>query len=66
MTEPAPGAGSDPSMLATLAERDGEDFVIRGHKWFITGAAADAEATGLRARRMAEAGWRIVEQGQVG
>ncbi|MBK6009292.1 acyl-CoA dehydrogenase family protein [Ramlibacter ginsenosidimutans] len=38
MTEPAPGAGSDPSMLRTTATRSGDDWVIRGHKWFITGA----------------------------
>lgn len=38
MTEPAPGAGSDPNMLATTAEPDGEHFVIHGRKWFITGA----------------------------
>ena len=38
MTEPAPGAGADPSMLATTAVRDGSDFVINGTKWFITGA----------------------------
>ncbi len=38
MTEPPPGAGSDPSMLATTAEVDGDHFVIRGKKWFITGA----------------------------
>ncbi|MEP6941615.1 MAG: acyl-CoA dehydrogenase family protein [Betaproteobacteria bacterium] len=38
MTEPAPGAGSDPSMLATTARRDGDDYVIDGGKWFITGA----------------------------
>ena len=38
MTEPAPGAGSDPSMLATTADPDGEHYVIRGRKWFITGA----------------------------
>ena len=38
MTEPAPGAGADPSMLMTTARRDGEDFVINGRKWLITGA----------------------------
>ena len=38
MTEPAPGAGSDPSMLATTAFSDGDDYVIDGLKWFITGA----------------------------
>lgn len=38
MTEPAPGAGADPSMLQTTAVRDGDDFVINGRKWYITGA----------------------------
>lgn len=38
MTEPAPGAGADPSMLATTAVRDGDHYVINGTKWFITGA----------------------------
>ena len=40
MTEPAPGAGSDPSMLATTAVLDaaGEHYLIDGLKWFITGA----------------------------
>jgi acyl-CoA dehydrogenase len=38
MTEPAPGAGSDPSLLQTTAERRGDRWVINGRKWFITGA----------------------------
>lgn len=38
MTEPAPGAGSDPGQLATRARRDGDHFIIEGHKWLITGA----------------------------
>jgi len=38
MTEPAPGAGSDPSMLMTAAAKDGEGYLIHGQKWFITGA----------------------------
>jgi acyl-CoA dehydrogenase len=38
MTEPAPGAGSDPSALATTAVKDGNHWVINGDKWFITGA----------------------------
>ena len=42
MTEPAPGAGSDPSMLKTTARRADNgnrgDFIIDGEKWLITGA----------------------------
>lgn len=38
MTEPAPGAGADPSMLATTAIKEGNDYIINGTKWFITGA----------------------------
>ncbi|MGI5467140.1 acyl-CoA dehydrogenase family protein [Streptomyces sp. CA-132043] len=38
MTEPAPGAGSDPSALSTRAERVPGGWRIDGHKWFITGA----------------------------
>src|SRR5580698_90571 len=38
MTEPAPGAGSDPAALSTTAVKDGNHYVINGTKWFITGA----------------------------
>ncbi|MDV6264404.1 acyl-CoA dehydrogenase family protein [Rhodococcoides yunnanense] len=38
MTEPAPGAGSDPSALTTAAQRVDRGWKINGHKWFITGA----------------------------
>lgn len=38
MTEPPPGAGADPSMLATTAVRDGDNYRINGTKWLITGA----------------------------
>ncbi len=38
MTEPAPGAGSDPSLMLTTAKRKGDTWVINGHKTFITGA----------------------------
>jgi len=38
MTEPHPGAGSDPSQMATTAEHDGDDYIINGRKWLITGA----------------------------
>lgn len=37
MTEPE-GAGSDPGMLQTTAVRDGDEYVINGTKWLITGA----------------------------
>jgi acyl-CoA dehydrogenase len=30
-----PGAGSDPSSMTTSAVRDGDEYVINGHKWFI-------------------------------
>lgn len=38
MTEPAPGAGADPSALRTTATRASGGWVIDGHKHFITGA----------------------------
>jgi acyl-CoA dehydrogenase len=41
MTEPDT-AGSDPTLLKTVAVRDGEEWVINGHKWFTSnGSIAD-------------------------
>src|SRR5204862_2815410 len=44
MTEPAPGAGSDPTMLRTRATRAEGGWAIDGHKWFVTGADGAAFA----------------------
>ena len=50
MTEPQPGAGSDPAgMMLTRAQKRGDRWVVHGHKWFITGAGA-AETFILLAR----------------
>ncbi len=38
MTEPSPGAGSDPGQLKTRARQVGNGWVISGRKWLITGA----------------------------
>ncbi len=40
MTEP--GAGADPTLIATQAVRDGDEWVINGHKWFTShGSVSD-------------------------
>ena len=40
MTEP--GAGADPTLIKTTAVRDGDEWVINGHKWFTSnGSIAD-------------------------
>jgi acyl-CoA dehydrogenase len=75
MTEPAPGAGSDPSMMLTTAERAGDKWIIRGRKWFITGAEVAAHfiviaRTSSDARKGLSAflfhantpGWRIIRR----
>jgi len=41
MTEPNT-AGSDPTLLSTRAVRDGDEYVLNGHKWFTSnGSVAD-------------------------
>lgn len=72
MTEPAPGSGSDPSMMLTRAEKVGDHWRISGRKWFITGAdgaahfilmarTSDDERKGLTAFMFHrdQPGWRI-------
>lgn len=75
MTEPAPGGGSDPTMIRTRAEKKGGKYIISGHKWFITGAEGAAHFI-LMARTSDDArkgltaflyhkdqpGWRIVRR----
>lgn len=46
MTEPEV-AGSDPTGLRTTAVRDGDDWVINGHKWFTSGAIGSAFAIAM-------------------
>jgi len=43
MTEPDT-AGSDPTLLKTRAVRDGDDYVINGHKWFTSNGIGSAFA----------------------
>jgi acyl-CoA dehydrogenase len=43
MTEPDV-AGSDPTLLQTRAVRDGDHWVINGHKWFTSGAVGASVA----------------------
>ena len=75
MTEPEV-AGSDPTLIETKAVKDGDDWVINGHKWFISGArgasfailiaCTDPDADPPQARNtaflvdMPSEGWEIV------
>jgi acyl-CoA dehydrogenase len=43
MTEPE-NPGSNPTLMSTRAVRDGDDYVIDGHKWFTSGADGAAFA----------------------
>src|SRR5436305_3982459 len=47
MTEPPPGAGSDPTMILTRAERVDGGWEISGRKWFATGADGAAFAIAM-------------------
>jgi acyl-CoA dehydrogenase len=75
MTEPHPGAGSDPSMMLTTATRRGDHWRVHGRKWFITGAGearhfilvartSDDARKGLTAFlfHRDQPGWRIVRR----
>ena len=75
MTEPHPGSGSDPGMMLTHAEKKGDRYIIRGHKWFITGAegaahfilmarTSDEPRRGLTAflYHKDQPGWRILRR----
>ena len=46
MTEPDV-SGADPTGLRTRAERDGDEWVINGHKWFTSGAVGAAFAIAM-------------------
>lgn len=75
MTEPAPGAGSDPAMMLTTAAKHGDRWVIHGRKWFITGAGVAqhfiliARTSGDKRKGLTafmfdrdQPGWRIVRR----
>jgi acyl-CoA dehydrogenase len=75
MTEPDGGAGSDPALMYTRAERIAGGWRISGRKWFITGAGeakhfiliartSDDERKGLTAFlfHADQPGWRIVRR----
>jgi acyl-CoA dehydrogenase len=44
LTEPHPGAGSDPTMIRTRAERTAQGWKLNGRKWFTSGAKGAAFA----------------------
>jgi acyl-CoA dehydrogenase len=75
MTEPHPGSGSDPGMMLTRAKKRNDRYIIRGRKWFITGAdgaahfilmarTSDDPRRGLTAflYHKDQPGWRILRR----
>ncbi|MPZ24938.1 MAG: acyl-CoA dehydrogenase [Micromonosporaceae bacterium] len=75
MTEPPPGAGSDPSALATIARRRPDGWLIEGEKIFISGADGAAFAIVMARAEGGDApgatmflvdadnpGWRVTER----
>jgi len=75
MTEPEPGAGSDPSMMRTRGERVNGGWRIYGRKWYTTGAGnasifiliartSDDPRKGLTAFlfHKDQPGWRLVRR----
>jgi acyl-CoA dehydrogenase len=75
MTEPSPGAGSDPLMMLTRAEKKSDRWVVHGRKWFTTGGGlakhfillartSDDPRKGLTAFlfHADQPGWRIERQ----
>lgn len=64
MTEPAPGVGSDPRMITTIARRVtdsiGSGWVLDGHKWFASGAQGAAFAL-VVARADEGVSWFLVD-----
>jgi acyl-CoA dehydrogenase len=54
MTEPIQGGGSDPKMLRTTAEKDDDEWVIDGHKWW-TSQGSEADVLLVLARTDQEA-----------
>jgi acyl-CoA dehydrogenase len=51
MTEPAPGAGSDPTMLQATASRSTHGWTINAHKWYTTIFMVPAGHPGLSIKR---------------
>lgn len=54
MTEPAPGAGADPTQLQTTAKPDGDGYLVNGSKYLITGA--DGAGFAIIMARLEESG----------